>query len=159
MHGRRRFAVTQSLRDQIAVVPQETLLFGGTIYENIQYAAGCDRSRDRRSGESRQRPRLHHGTPDQYQTIVGERGIRLSGGQRQRVAIARALLKDPRVLLLDEATSSLDSESEHEVQEALARLMQGRTTVIIAHRLSTVRVAHRIAVLERQHHRTDRTSS
>lgn len=143
--------VTQkSLRDQIAVVPQETLLFGGTIYENIQY--GRLDATEAEVIEAAKAANAHDfimELPDQYQTIVGERGIRLSGGQRQRVAIARALLKDPRVLLLDEATSSLDSESEHEVQEALARLMQGRTTVIIAHRLSTVRVAHRIAVLEK----------
>ena len=86
--------------------------------------------------------------PNGYDTVVGERGIKLSGGQRQRVAIARAILKDPRVLLLDEATSSLDNESEGLVQEALDRLMQGRTTVIVAHRLSTIKVAHRIAVLD-----------
>ncbi|MBI1259767.1 MAG: ATP-binding cassette domain-containing protein [Chloroflexi bacterium] len=143
--------ITQkSLRDQIAIVPQETLLFGGTIYENIRY--GKLEASEAEIIEAAKNANAHNfvmDLPDQYQTIVGERGIRLSGGQRQRVAIARALLKNPRILLLDEATSSLDSESEHEVQEALGRLMQGRTTVIIAHRLSTVRIAHRIAVLEK----------
>ncbi len=142
--------VTQkSLREQIAVVPQETLLFGGTIYENIRYGwLGASEAEIFEAAKAANAHEFILALPDQYQTVVGERGIRLSGGQRQRVAIARALLKDPRILLLDEATSSLDSESEHEVQDALARLMQERTTVIIAHRLSTVRVAHRIAVLE-----------
>jgi len=145
-----RKATQKSLRDQIAVVPQETLLFGGTIYENIRY--GSLEASEAEIIEAAKNANAHDfimELPDKYQTIVGERGIRLSGGQRQRVAIARALLKDPRILLLDEATSSLDSESEHEVQDALGRLMQGRTTVIIAHRLSTVRIAHRIAVLEK----------
>jgi len=142
--------VTQkSLREQIAIVPQETLLFGGTILDNIRYGK---LDADQAAVESAARAANAHdfiaGFPDGYATIVGERGVKLSGGQRQRIAIARALLKDPRILLLDEATSSLDSESEHEVQDALARLMRGRTTVIIAHRLSTVRVANRIAVLE-----------
>ncbi|MDZ4769048.1 MAG: ABC transporter transmembrane domain-containing protein [Chloroflexota bacterium] len=143
-------SVTQkSLREQIAIVPQETLLFGGTILDNIRYGK---LDADQAAVESAARAANAHdfiaGFPDGYATIVGERGVKLSGGQRQRIAIARALLKDPRILLLDEATSSLDSESEHEVQDALARLMRGRTTVIIAHRLSTVRVANRIAVLE-----------
>ena len=145
-----RQATQKSLRDQIAIVPQETLLFGGTIYENIRY--GKLEASEAQIMEAAKNANAHDfilELPDKYQTIVGERGIRLSGGQRQRVAIARALLKDPRILLLDEATSSLDSESEHEVQDALGRLMQGRTTVIIAHRLSTVWVAHRIAVLEK----------
>jgi ATP-binding cassette, subfamily B, bacterial MsbA len=143
--------VTQrSLREQIGIVPQETLLFGGTIRENILYGR-LDASEAHLIAAA-QAANAHDfimELPDQYETLVGERGVRLSGGQRQRVAIARAILKDPRILLLDEATSSLDNESEHLVQEALGRLMQNRTTVIIAHRLSTVRVAHRIAVLQR----------
>ncbi len=145
-----RHVTQKSVRDQIAVVPQETLLFGGTIYENIRY--GRLEATEAEIIDAARAANAHDfivDLPDGYQTVVGERGIRLSGGQRQRVAIARALLKDPRILLLDEATSSLDSESEHEVQDALGRLMQGRTTVIIAHRLSTVRIAHRIAVLEK----------
>jgi ATP-binding cassette, subfamily B, bacterial MsbA len=138
-----------SLREQIGIVPQETLLFGGTIRENIRY--GRLNATDDEIVEAAKAANAHDfimELPDKYETIVGERGIRLSGGQRQRVAIARAILKNPRILLLDEATSSLDSESEHLVQEALSRLMQNRTTIIIAHRLSTVRVANRIAVLD-----------
>lgn len=142
-------SVTQaSLRAQIGIVPQESLLFGGTIRENIRY--GRLDATESEMIAAAQAANVHEfvmGLPDQYETVVGERGVRLSGGQRQRVAIARAILKDPRILLLDEATSSLDNESEHLVQEALERLMQSRTTVIIAHRLSTVRIAHRIAVL------------
>lgn len=142
--------VTQaSLRAQIGIVPQEVLLFGGTIRENIRY--GRLGATDDAIIEAAKAANAHDfimSLPDQYDTVVGERGVRLSGGQRQRVSIARAILKDPRILLLDEATSSLDSESEHLVQEALARLMQNRTTVIIAHRLSTTRVAHRIVVLD-----------
>jgi len=144
-------SVTQtSLRQQIGIVPQETLLFGGTIRENIRYGR-LDAS-DSELEAAAKAANAHDfimELPDKYETIVGERGIRLSGGQRQRVAIARALLKDPRILLLDEATSSLDTESEHLVQEALTRLMQNRTTVIIAHRLSTINVANRIAVLDK----------
>ncbi len=138
-----------SLRGQIGIVPQEVLLFSGTIYENIRYGR-LDATREE-IVEAARAANAHDfimTLPDQYETIVGERGVRLSGGQRQRVSIARAILKNPRILLLDEATSSLDSESEHLVQEALARLMQDRTTVIIAHRLSTTRVAHRVIVLE-----------
>jgi subfamily B ATP-binding cassette protein MsbA len=142
--------VTQaSLRAQIGIVPQETLLFGGTIRENIRYGR-LDAAGDEliAAAQAANAHAFITALPDGYDTIVGERGTRLSGGQRQRVAIARAILKDPRILLLDEATSSLDNESEILVQEALERLMQDRTTVIIAHRLSTIRVAHRIAVLE-----------
>lgn len=143
--------VTQSsLREQIGIVPQETLLFGDTIRENIRY--GRLNASDDELIAAAKAANAHdfiRELPDQYQTLVGERGIKLSGGQRQRVAIARAILKDPRILFLDEATSSLDSESESAVQDALTRLMQNRTTIIIAHRLSTVRIAHRIAVLEK----------
>ncbi len=141
--------ITQaSLRAQIGIVPQETLLFGGTIRQNIRYGR-LDASEEEVIAAARAANAHDFITalPDGYETLVGERGTRLSGGQRQRVAIARAILKDPRILLLDEATASLDNESERLVQGALERLMQGRTTVIIAHRLSTVRVAHRIAVL------------
>jgi ATP-binding cassette, subfamily B, bacterial MsbA len=142
--------VTQlSLRSQIGLVPQETMLFGGTIRENIAY--GRLDAGDEEIIAAAKAANAHDfitATASGYQTVVGERGLKLSGGQRQRIAIARAMLKDPRILLLDEATSSLDSESESLVQEALERLMQGRTAVIIAHRLSTIAIAHRIIVID-----------
>ncbi len=144
-----RTVTQRSLRDQIGIVPQETLLFGGTIRENIAY--GRLNATDAEIVEAAKAANAHDfimALPKQYETLVGERGVKLSGGQRQRVAIARAILKDPRILLLDEATSSLDSESEELVQDALERLMQGRTTVMIAHRLSTIKVANRIVVLD-----------
>ncbi len=138
-----------SLRGHIGIVPQETLLFGGTIRENILYGKlDATQSQMVEAAVSANAHDFIMDTPNGYDTIVGERGIKLSGGQRQRVAITRALLKNPSILLLDEATSSLDNESERLVQEALARLMRDRTTLIIAHRLSTVRVANRIVVLD-----------
>ncbi len=140
----------ESLRNNIAIVPQDTLLFSGSVRDNILYGK-LDASPDEMM-EAACAANAHQfimELPLGYDTLVGERGVKLSGGQRQRVAIARAILKNPRILLLDEATSSLDSESEGLVQEALGRLMQGRTTIIIAHRLSTVQVAHRIAVLDK----------
>ena len=150
LDGQHLRAVTQhSLREQIGIVPQETILFGGTIRENILY--GRLDAREEEMMEAAKAANAHDFImefPKQYETVVGERGMNLSGGQRQRIAIARAILKDPAILLLDEATSSLDNESEGLVQEALDRLMQGRTTVIVAHRLSTIKVAHRIAVLD-----------
>lgn len=138
-----------SLRQQIGIVPQETLLFGGSVRENILY--GRLEAAEAEIIAAAQAANAHEFIlllPKGYDTIVGERGVKLSGGQRQRIAIARALLKDPRILLLDEATSALDSESEGLVQEALERLMQNRTSIVIAHRLSTVQNADRIAVLE-----------
>ena len=139
-----------SLRGHIGIVPQETLLFGGSIRENILYGKlDAPQSEMIAAARSANAHDFIIELPKGYDTIVGERGVKLSGGQRQRVAIARALLKNPSILLLDEATSSLDNESEQLVQEALARLMKHRTTLIIAHRLSTIRVAHRIAVLDR----------
>ena len=138
-----------SLRAQLAIVPQETMLFGGTIRENIQYGRLDANEADViAAATAANAHEFIMSFPDQYDTIVGERGAKLSGGQRQRIAIARAILKDPRILLLDEATSALDNESEGLVQEALNRLMQNRTTIMIAHRLSTIKVAHRIAVLD-----------
>jgi len=139
-----------SLRDHIAIVPQDTLLFSGSVRENIAYGKLDASEADIQ--QAAQAANAHDfilQLPKGYDTLVGEKGVKLSGGQRQRVAIARAILKDPRILLLDEATSALDSESEGLVQDALGRLMQSRTTIIIAHRLSTVQVAHRIAVLDK----------
>ncbi len=137
------------LRGQIGTVAQEPVLFSTTIAENIRYGRPDASDKD---VENAARTANAHGFvinfPEGYATLVGERGVQLSGGQKQRVAIARAVLKDPRVLILDEATSALDAESEHLVKEALDRLMRGRTTLIIAHRLSTVVGADRVAVLD-----------
>jgi len=137
-----------SLRSQIGLVPQETILFGGTVKDNILY--GRAEASDEEVIAAAKAANAHDFIavlPNGYDTEVGERGVKLSAGQRQRIAVARALLKDPRILILDEATSSLDAESEALVQEALERLMKGRTTLVIAHRLSTVRSADRILVL------------
>jgi subfamily B ATP-binding cassette protein MsbA len=135
---------------QIALVPQETILFGGTILDNIRY--GDEKATQEEVVAASRAAHAHDfimSFPDQYQTIVGEKGINVSGGQRQRIAIARAIVKNPRILLLDEATSALDSESERLVQEALEHLMKGRTTFVIAHRLTTLQRADRILVLNK----------
>lgn len=137
------------LRDQMAIVPQDVLLFGGTIRENIAYAATHASMEEIKDAAIK--ANAHEfitSFPQGYDTLVGERGVKLSGGQRQRIAIARAVLKNPSILLLDEATSSLDSESERLVQEALDALMVGRTTFVVAHRLSTIRKAHKILVID-----------
>lgn len=137
------------LRSQIAVVPQEVLLFGGTIRENIGYGKpGASEEEIIAAARTANADEFIRALPDGYDTVVGPRGTKLSGGQRQRVAIARAVLADPRILLLDEATSALDAESERLVNEALERLMAGRTSLVIAHRLSTVRHADRILVFQ-----------
>jgi len=136
------------LRAHIGIVPQETTLFSGTVYDNIAYGKlDATPEEVERAARAAYAHDFIMAFPQGYQTIVGERGIKLSGGQRQRIAIARALLKNPRILILDEATSSLDSESEHYVQAALEVLMEGRTTFVIAHRLSTVQRATRIIVM------------
>lgn len=137
-----------AIRSKIAVVPQEVLLFGGTIRENIEYGRpGASDAEIREAAVQANATEFIEALPDGFDTVVGPRGTKLSGGQRQRIAIARAILADPRILLLDEATSALDAESERLVNEALERLMVGRTSLVIAHRLSTVRHADRILVM------------
>jgi ATP-binding cassette subfamily B protein len=138
-----------ALRNQMAIVPQDVVLFGGTIADNIGY--GRPGAAQTEIEEAARQANAHDfilAFPEGYQTRVGERGVQLSGGQRQRVAIARAILRNPAILILDEATSSLDSESEGLVMQALERLMAGRTALVIAHRLSTVRSADRIYVIK-----------
>jgi ABC-type multidrug transport system fused ATPase/permease subunit len=138
------------LRQQMAFVPQDVILFGGSIKENIAY--GKADATDAEIMDAARKANAHDFIskfPEQYETIVGERGIKLSGGQRQRIAIARAILKNPAILILDEATSSLDSESEQLVQDALENLMKGRTSFVIAHRLSTIRNANKIVVIDK----------
>ena len=137
------------LRRQVGVVAQEPLLFSASVAENIRY--GRPEATDAEVEAAARLANAHDfvsAFPDKYRTLVGERGVQLSGGQKQRVAIARAVLKDPKLLILDEATSALDAESEYLVREALERLMKGRTTLVIAHRLSTVKDANRVVVLE-----------
>jgi ATP-binding cassette subfamily B protein len=139
----------RTARRFVSVVPQESVLFEGSIRDNVTYGLG-EVSDDAVRAALRDANALDivDALPDGWDTLVGERGARLSGGQRQRLAIARALVRDPRILLLDEATSALDSESEQKVKEALATLMRGRTTLVVAHRLSTIRSADRIVVLD-----------
>jgi ABC-type multidrug transport system fused ATPase/permease subunit len=141
-----------ALRKQIAYVPQDVILFGGTIYENILYGKP-DASKEEviEAAKKANAWKFIESFPDQFDTLVGERGIQLSGGQKQRIAIARAVIKDPAILVLDEATSALDSESELLVQEALDDLMKNRTSLVIAHRLSTIRNANQIIVLDKGH--------
>jgi ABC-type multidrug transport system fused ATPase/permease subunit len=140
----------QSLREQISVVRQEVFLFHDTVRANILF--GRPDASEEEILEAARIANAHefitHDLPDGYDTVIGERGVKLSGGQRQRIAIARAILKDAPILILDEATSSVDAETEALIQQALERLMVGRTTIVIAHRLSTIRNADIIVVLE-----------
>lgn len=136
-------------RKNVGIVPQEVLLFGGSIRDNIAYAKpGATLDEVREAARKANALEFIESFPEQFDTLVGERGVKLSGGQRQRVAIARAILKDPAILVLDEATSSLDVHSEALVQQALDKLMEGRTTIIIAHRLSTIKKVDRIFVIQ-----------
>jgi subfamily B ATP-binding cassette protein MsbA len=145
-----RTITLHSLRSQIGIVPQETILFSDTVEANIRYGKldATQAEIEAAARAANAHDFIQNELSDGYQTRVGERGVKLSGGQRQRIAIARAILKDPRILILDEATSSLDSESESLVQEALEHLMHGRTSFVIAHRLSTVVNADWVLVLE-----------
>ena len=138
-----------SLRSDIGIVPQEVILFGGTIEENISYGKpNATKEEIRQAAKKANTLEFIEQFPEGFETIVGERGVKLSGGQRQRIAIARAILKDPCILILDEATSSLDTHSEKLVQDALDKLMENRTTIIIAHRLATIRQVDCIYVIE-----------
>jgi ABC-type multidrug transport system fused ATPase/permease subunit len=137
------------LRSQIGVVLQEPLLFHGTIADNIAYGVpGASRVDIIRAAQAANAHDFIMGFADKYDTHTGERGLRLSGGQKQRIAIARAILKNPRILILDEATSAVDTETEKLIQQAIERLVENRTTIAIAHRLSTLKNAHRILVLD-----------
>jgi subfamily B ATP-binding cassette protein MsbA len=144
-----RSVTLRSLRAQIAMVTQENILFHDTVWSNICYGlADVPREKVIAAAQAALAEDFILALPNGYNTVIGERGTRLSGGQRQRIAIARAILKDSPILILDEATSELDAESELYVQKALANLMVGRTTFVIAHRLATIRRADRILVLE-----------
>jgi ATP-binding cassette subfamily B protein len=142
----------EDIRHQIGLVPQDTVLFGASARENIRYGRPTASDAEiEAAAVAAAADEFLRKLPQGYDTFLGERGTRLSGGQRQRIALARAILKDPPILLLDEATSSLDAESERLVQQALEKLMQGRTTIIIAHRLATVLKADRIVVMDHGH--------
>ncbi len=137
------------IRNEMAMVPQDVMLFGGTIKENIEYGKpGATEEEIFEAAKQANALEFIESFPEKFETLVGDRGIQLSGGQKQRIAIARAILKNPSILVLDEATSALDSESERLVQEALDRLMKGRTSLVIAHRLSTIKNADNIIVLD-----------
>jgi ATP-binding cassette subfamily B protein len=137
-----------ALRGRIGLVPQDPVVFSTTALENIRYGRPDASDDDVRAAAHAAHAHFLEDLPEGYDTFLGQKGLRLSGGQRQRIAIARAILRDPAVLLLDEATSALDAESEQAVQLALANLSRGRTTLVVAHRLATVRNADRIVVVE-----------
>lgn len=145
-----RDVTLNSLREQVGIVPQETLLFNGSVYDNILYGRlDATKEEVEAAAKAANAHDFIMGLPEGYDTMLGDRGVNISGGQRQRISIARAILKNPQILILDEATSALDTESERIVQEALDRLMIGRTSFVIAHRLSTIKNADRILVMEK----------
>lgn len=145
-----RNVTLNSLREQVGIVPQETLLFNGSVYDNILYGRlDATKEEVEAAAKAANAHDFIMGLPEGYDTMLGDRGVNISGGQRQRISIARAILKNPQILILDEATSALDTESERIVQEALDRLMVGRTSFVIAHRLSTIKNADRILVMEK----------
>ena len=145
-----RKVTLNSLREQVGIVPQETVLFNGSVYDNILYGRlDATREEVEAAAKAANAHEFIMQLPNGYETMLGDRGMNISGGQRQRISIARAILKNPQILILDEATSALDTESERVVQEALDRLMVGRTSFVIAHRLSTIKNADKIMVLEK----------